>query len=537
MFDIRLITILPSAPGIQQPSTAFGLSNQTTPTILTNLPAGSILSGFIINRDAKGNPILRTESGDIVFETNFFLKIGSEVVIRIEGRLGHSQARIISVNGQAPEVAEAKSSFMEDPDIVGDKNARPAATSQPSYSSARGAAPLEPIINRAAEVITITGTLLKPSVDPGIQSPLPAGTQLTFKIITLNAPPSEAPAPVLPTTSQPQVPSIPGSIPATAASQPIPATPPLPTTTPTPAALPFSVIPATVIGNEPTSEAIVQTPLGIIRLQPGTALPVGSTLSLEIIKTVLPSGTTVTDDAALPTPLTDLAYKWNSLQQIFSLLQERFSGDETLAIGLPGLLAAGTNTAPTAVSPQAISAGLMFFVAALRGGDFRNWLGRDNASWLEEHGHAKLLAKAEGEFTTISRTFNELQPWQTLFFPFALAGEVHQVRMFVKRERKHKEGQKKSDDTRFVVEVELSQMGEIQMDGFVKRHDKDIAFDLMIRTLQPMLPDVQREILQIYNHMAELTGYKGQIVFHTVKEFPIHPLEEVVADGHNTVVV
>ncbi len=199
-----------------------------------------------------------------------------------------------------------------------------------------------------------------------------------------------------------------------------------------------------------------------------------------------------------------------------------------------GDTAAGCRGANYRAATQNIPVGLMLFMAALRGGDFGNWLGENNAKWLENQGQDALVKKADGEFTLLARQFTETQPqhWQPLFFPVAVGGELQQARLFVKRDRKESGGKsaKKNDDTRFVVEMELSQLGEMQMDGFVRKSGADVQFDLVIRSLTPLSNEIQQDILQIYNSTGELTGYKGSLAFQMVKDFPVNPMEEIV--GH-----
>jgi hypothetical protein len=101
---------------VSQPQIAGNQSKQQIN--LANFPIGSVVSGFIINRDAAGNPILRTDSGDIAFASNFFLKIGSEVTIRIEHLAGNTSAHLLTVNGQAPEIAVTQTAFTNEPEVI-----------------------------------------------------------------------------------------------------------------------------------------------------------------------------------------------------------------------------------------------------------------------------------------------------------------------------------------------------------------------------------------------------------------------------------
>lgn len=582
MVDIRLINILPqpTVQGTSQPQVTQGGGSQGAVSV--NLPPGTVLSGFIVNRDSSGNPVLRTDKGDVTFSSNFFLKIGSEVTIRIENNASGSLARILSVNGQSPEVAQTVSAFDQVPDVLLSQN----LTAGKPTVAPQIAVPVAPQ-GPAQPALTVTGTLVTPQPN----ATLPAGTQITLKVTTLDAAPVAQPAqaaaepqqaapsalslysaytraaPTTPATGTP-TPSLvianPGITGEPAAPSTV-ATPAqtmvtTPQATPTqsnvvvanetpqaPVPSPASVVPgqtitASVTGREPSGEVIVQTPAGAVRLQAGTVLPSASKVTFEVVSLSTPAEQ-AGKATAQPAPLTQLARQWTSLQQITTLLAARpMTADApSFALGnMPWL--SGTNPgAALPISAQNMPVGLVLFVSALRGGDFGNWLGSDNIKWLREAGHDSLIRKAEGEFLSMGRQFTEAQPghWQPLFFPVAVHGEVQQARLFVKRDRKqgkNQQGGKESEDTRFVVEVDLSQLGEMQMDGFVRKQEKEVHFDLVIRSLMALPADIQQDILRIYNDTGQMTGFKGSLVFQNVREFPLHPMEEIVAQGIKNVV-
>jgi len=665
--DLRLISILPptSTQGVQQTNNTQGNASNGL-TNLSGIPSGTLLSGFIVNRDSSGNPVLRTDSGDITFASNFFLKIGSEVQIRVEQSVGNTLARILTVNGQSPEVAETQSSYSSTPDVILSQalssrgpisqllqtDARAGATLSNLNAGSASSIATGPTQNQAS--ITVAGTVISPpQQQTSGSSPLPIGTQLTLKLLTLNTSSANAqaalPADILPTanpasyaayaratgataptalaatqsqqgvidagsaiiptlipaegndiaavqspviasnalaaelTDIPQTASAAtpaqapsstvqnvqvqlqpgqaedGSQPLTVvANQVASAAPQAPggTTigyTPSPVttltnAQPGQTVTGIVIGNEPTGEALVQTGFGIIRLQPGTQLPTGSSISFELVKTTLPQtqlNAQATQD--LPASLTELAHQWGSLVQIFGLLSGRDSagGMDFIQPNMPWLT---SNPNPQSlISPQNVPTGLMFFMSALKGEDFKSWIGRHNIQWLEDNGHEGLVRKASGEFSAMAKQFNESsasQQWQTLLFPIAVDGEVQQARLFVKRDKKQggNRQENEGDDTRFVVEIELSQLGEVQMDGFVRKApgqqaDQPVHFDLLIRTKAALPADVQRDIMSIYTSTGELTGYQGSLQFQSVKEFPVNPLAEINQIKHNIMTV
>lgn len=534
MADIRLISILPTplAPGIApSPQTTQG----GTPLLLpTGLSLGTVLAGFIINRDAKGNPILRSDKGDVVFASDFFLKIGSEVTIRIENQGGTTLAKLLTVNGQPPEIATAQSGLADTPEVVVSANnsARP-LTPAPAATIASSPA----ISASSPPPDIVTASIVAPPTTRATV-PLPNGTPLAFIISAIDTPEQPA-APTLFLNNTPNT-APPYSAYAKSASTFTPATP-VATATPTAvniAAAPAVPVPttgqslnATVLRSDTNGKTLLQTPVGIVELKLAVPLATGAKLTLTI--TTPPA---VPAPATAAAPLSTLARQWDALQQIVTLL-----GSPSIAstAPLPPLLTAAQPQAPNV--PQNISAGLMVFIAALRGGNFTNWLGKENTEALRQKGHEELLRRAETEFTSIARQYNEpapTQPWQMLFFPIAAEGHVQQVRIFTKRDRKRDDNRraKADEDTRFVVECELSQLGALQMDGLVRRHETTLEFDLYIRSLKPIDAAMQQDILTIYNDIGKITGYQGNLVFQPVREFPVNPMEEVLAHTIKTVV-
>jgi len=667
MVDVRLINIIPTSQTVQnvQQATVTQGGSQTA----ISLPVGSTLSGFIINRDSAGNPILRTQNGDVLFESNLFLKIGSEVSIRIQNTGGSTLARILSINGQPPEIALAQPSSLTDtPDDVllnamGTSRTAAANPVNISASSTPAATVAPSAIISANSTLNVspsslTAVLLSDAPPAattwGNTNVVPAGSQLTLRLLALNPQtPGQQPgqntqatatpvvsgatlaaqtptnvtgnpqlyavyaraagvpltttarstnttpaAPTAGTISTLDTPEIvqPTTLNNTAANtvatqaagtqQQLPATPVLPSAnnavpviaaspvpvktdpladvdplavTPSPAAttiatnttnhedsppLPYyrppqqgQVVVGVVIGHEPTGEALLQTPVGVLRLPPGTNLATGSQLTVEI-DTINPPAQALpaaTLTGATAAPITELSQQWSSLQHIFQLLAGRL-GTSDMGVIFPQMAILGENAPSTAATRPDFSSGLLFFASALKGGNIRDWLGRDNTQWLDDNGHGQLLQKASSEFSAMAQQFTRPPEghWQSLFFPVAVENELQQMRLFVKRERKNSEQSASravnpEDDTRFVLEMELSQLGQMQMDGFVKRQQSQMQFDLVVRSHTALPKEVEQDILEIYQSTGELTGYKGTIQFQTVKAFPVNPMEELAA--------
>lgn len=605
MVDVRLIGLIPPAPAVTQVSSSPTVTTQGA-AIVPQLPTGSVLAGFIINRDPAGNPILRTEQGDFVFSSNLFLKIGSEVVIRIQQTSGHPSAHIITVNGQPPEAAIAQSAFIDEPEVIVSKQSPPAPQQTPQQQAQTATVPAAPAtslpkIGQTISAIVITPNFTPPTATstsaPALAAPTIApGTSFLLSVLGVGERQPQvqpvANSPLSQLTSQQQPTTAPSALSSLLPASPLPATPtaatpaPITTTviqTPTAApeataqpplqaapipvpvlpanpsgqALPFSTsnqqaaasqlsgplghtINAVVIAHEPDGSATLVTPLGVLRAPEASSVPIGQQLTLRVASVVNPNNATIAianAAAPIPTaPLTELSRTWTSLQHIVQVL-----GKEEAQLIIP-TFPTGPNITPDIPGKITQSASqILFFIAALKGGNFRDWLGAPNIKALEDKGYGALVKKAEGEFVQMARQFAESQPnnWQSTFFPVMAGGVLEQVRAFIKREKKkNEEGKPTGDeDTRFVVEMELSQLGEMQMDGLVKRRDSKLQFDLIIRSHYPLPKAFEQDINAIFTGTAEITGYRGQLSFQSMQHFPLNPLEDTTPHVFDDVVV
>lgn len=644
MADIKIKALLSPLP--VQGVTAGAVSGNATgrlASVLANLLPGTIISGFVLNRDTKGNPILRTEQGDLLIETDLFLKIGSDVTARIEKHGNKTSARILTVDTLPPDVAQSRH-LTDQPDIVGRdpaqllRNPQASPTGQTLPAEAElpttpvqprttqgtaGNAPATTAANAASTTRLNTpraplleAIVLGPSSNAGnpqneTAQNLPAGTQLGVRIIAAQTT-YERPATPVPQTNnaQPQSPtsatpqstvvitatetrppaatqttanaaitqnsttptdsnaqSTTKALPATAASayaaygKPNLLTPAQnaaspqatsATTTNAPAAPPppqpplqaGSAIPsqiqATIIASEPDGTLIAQSPVGLLKLPILAKMSAGGTIQLAVVSATPPSSANAIGGVNLAPPASlQLSQSWHSLQEIVHvMLQEAFSGKEALNalqeripwVGLAGAQSASTGAGVSA-NAQNISSPLLFFMSALAGGNLRSWLGENTTKFLEDNGHTPLLDQADGEFSqlaTLARTTSQ-QGWQSTFFPVMTGEQIQMARLFVRRDRKENESHADSEDTRFVVEVELSELGELQLDGLVRKASGNrIVFDLSIKSATPLTPQMQQEIIAIYDSAGELTGYGGTLLFQQTPGAPESPMQDLL---------
>ena len=106
--------------------------------------------------------------------------------------------------------------------------------------------------------------------------------------------------------------------------------------------------------------------------------------------------------------------------------------------------------------------------------------------------------------------------------PFFDGQQIQQLRLFLRRDSGGgASGGDGEEATRFVLEVSLTRLGDLQLDGLVRGK----RFDLILRTREG-LPDAMRgDILQIFQDANEVAGYKGALTFQSSRDWSLIPLE------------
>lgn len=550
MPDINITALLSPlpVPGVQS-NIVTGNPTGKLSSVLSNLLPGTVISGFVLNRDATGNPILRTDQGDLLIETDLFLKIGSDVTARIEKHGNKTQANILTVDGLPPAAAQARQ-HVDQPDIIG----RNPGTAQHSPGTAPATQRSAFNVTQTATTSTAATTPRQPLLEAIVIGPstnnatannsLPAGTLLGVRIIA--AEPAHAAKAANPATP-----------PQTAATNVANAQPQTTTTNASayaaygrsfifPPAQPIqtnatSTIPAqiqaTIIASEPDGTLIAQSPLGLLKFPILSKLSAGGTLQLTIVSATPPSPAAVSAGTVLSQlpPGLQLSQQWPTLQEIIDVvLQESFSSKEALAAlqaRIPWVALANAQGGASMPTSTTLSSPLMFFMSAMMNGSVRSWLGEHTIRLLEENGHTPLLDQADSEFSQLANLARNTssQGWQSVFFPIMTGEQIQMARLFVRRDRKNSDNATGADDTRFMVEVELSQLGELQLDGLVRKSSsRKAVFDLIIRSETALPREMQQEIIAIYDSAGELTDFTGTLLFQQVTNLPQSPVQDLL---------
>ena len=258
---------------------------------------------------------------------------------------------------------------------------------------------------------------------------------------------------------------------------------------------------------------VLQTPIGTLTLEVRATLPVGSRVAFQLVPESLPRGV-----AALPFELealpSSLARAWPAVEEAARVLHESALAG---AAGGPG----------ASVIPQPgprLASGLLFFLAALGVGDVNRWLGDRDAQALKDAGRGSLLARLGQDFGQLSRHVESGGgDWRLFLIPMLDGNQVQQIRFF-ERHGSHKRGGRgdgqDGDATHFILEVELTRLGDMQLDGLVRKQ----RFDLMLRTHRPLPEAMRYKITEIFNEANDIAGYIGSIGFQASREWRFMPV-------------
>ncbi len=281
------------------------------------------------------------------------------------------------------------------------------------------------------------------------------------------------------------------------------------------------VLSGTVGPTTPGGQTTVNTPFGILTLAAGPSPALGSAITLELIG---PARTAAAPPQALSLPPgpAALSQEWTALREAIQAL------GQTNAVVAQAVL--------DIVVPQPgpkLAASMLFLVAALRGGNVRGWLGDAASRALERGGAERLLRRLSGDFTALQRLAHDgTGEWRAFFFPI-YDGAFHQLRLFVHNHANSDLGDEAEDPgERFVVEVDLSRLGALQLDGLIRKR----RFDLILRSRTPLSEAMHDDITRIFTSAAEAGGLAGHIVFQALPAFPVAPIKELPVAATEVVV-
>lgn len=553
----------------------------SVPSQLQGLATGTLVEGFVVNRDGQSNPILRTSVGDVLVKADVFIKTGSEVVFRVDPtQPGH--ARLLTIDGLPPQDYAAANTRGLSGDTVQNAGqpaqqaglgakalaapisallvsttplAPASIASNPMLTAmAAGSAPLLPGLLKLHQGAQLQVKLLQvalpvpgeapeqstqPQATPNSPPPLPKDTKDLAPQPMANASTAKialqgtAPAATLPAQSvgqwvqqqalPPEIPSV-GHQPAMVAAAKtqtqatnLPLPPTANNTTPSPAAAPKAGIPAYVLGHEADGATILQTPVGTLKSYLPQRLPVGTAVRLDV-QPMPNQPQPATPGIGAPvdpqSTVTTLAQQWPALDETLKLFPSTHEAARPLLQAMPE------------IGPK-LTSGLLFFIAAVKTGDLRQWLGNRAVAALEARS-PDLAARLKGDMLQLQTLLvdSPLQQWNSAMVPMLYQGQLEHARLFFRDDREGDASNKKKNDgdQRFIVEIDTSHLGEVQFDGFVRAGEKAKQFDLIVRSGTALPAELQQQVRGTFEAAMESSGMKGYLGFQQGSQHFVRPM-------------
>jgi len=484
--------------GTQTPPVQTGTQTQVQPqTTPTPAPAQGQLppnqvQGQVVGRDPSGATLVKTDAGTIGVKLPLPLPQGASVTLQIGGTRQAPQATIVQIQPQAPAAASQPAPAAA-PAPAPAPAAPPAATNiapnaqapQPTVQTTATvvAAPAQQQTAATRQVQTPPQTATAPQAQPlpgaAIQQTLQTGTSVQVRVL-----------PDVPTQGAQQA--------ANAAAPPA-----------TPARSQFvETLTARVVAHTPSGQTVVDTNIGRLAMTWPAGVPKpaeGARLALEV---AMPAAARPDAEVPLKAPA-PLAREWPNLKQA---LKELADADPSLA---RRVLDEGLPRPGPRLATQVLS-----FLATDRT-DARSLLGDAVANTLDRAGRGDVLQRLDADLREMQRLSTSSSDWRAAFVPVWDGQEIRQMRLYSRREGE--KGKRDRESKRFVVELDFSELGEVQIDGLMRKP----KLELMLRTHREIPTEMRDEIEVVFLDGCTLVGLAGRIYFQAVDRFPVAPLEEI----------
>ena len=246
------------------------------------------------------------------------------------------------------------------------------------------------------------------------------------------------------------------------------------------------------------TETLVSTPVGLLALQRRIRLPPDSPLAFVIVETMLPG-----NEAALA-PARDGS--WVALEEtLFALATRAPAVADQLRDEL------------TPRSGSDLAGLLLFLLGALYRG---RWPRPAITATLGEVGQGKLAQRLADDTIAMRKLSDDPSTgdWRVLTLPILQGNFPLSLRLYLHRRHATPE-----EGTRFALEVELRQLGPMQLDAML-RGDQII---LVLRSHRTLDSELRQVLKAVFDRALYASGLKGDISFVTAPQFLVRPLDQL----------
>ncbi len=170
---------------------------------------------------------------------------------------------------------------------------------------------------------------------------------------------------------------------------------------------------------------------------------------------------------------------------------------------------------PNPANPSSMPALSLFFLSLLRSGQMDGWIPNETLSFMRQMGKNDILRSVTSDMMITSRleTIPLPQDWRMTVIPFLWEHQIHKAPVYYKQfsdeDAEDQENAEKRRKLRFLFDLNLSRMGDVQVDGFMQ----STRLDMILRTKSPLSPPMQREMKKIYAGAMDKSHLTGDLSF------------------------
>jgi hypothetical protein len=263
------------------------------------------------------------------------------------------------------------------------------------------------------------------------------------------------------------------------------------------------------------SETIINTNIGTLRLPINLQVPVGTNIEFDIAAIDLKNFKNLPEAGINNADVLKqyLNSDNSALKQLLSALQ------------INSAAVAGNNQAPTAQLPNTtdkyIMARALWFLGNVSGATPEKWLGDENHNNLRKAADGNnLLSRVDGLFKTLRGFFASgpeqaaTQAWNNFVIPFMDSdNELNFVNFYTERDADGENTNNENKATRFIVELNNSYYGEVQIDGLLSKHPTSKTLDVFFRYSGNINDEDKNNIRDIFQNSLEQSNLKGNLIF------------------------
>lgn len=176
---------------------------------------------------------------------------------------------------------------------------------------------------------------------------------------------------------------------------------------------------------------------------------------------------------------------------------------------------------PSPANPQSFGSAILLFAATLKSGDMQGWLGDKKTDMIQKLGRDQLLSRLSGESASLPQNADAApMDWKSYPIPLLWHNEISKVLFHVRKEPSEDERENAEGGTRFVMDVSLTRMGNVQIDGMVRGN----RLDLIVRTENAISLSMQDAMRSAYAKALDGTDVYGDIGFQSDAASWVHVL-------------